>query len=62
MYAVLGLGSRYADDPRVLVDGTNDLHSAGWKYVSQVTQIRPAMAVRPSLYEVQAYCVSAMFP
>ncbi|KAL1727146.1 fungal-specific transcription factor domain-containing protein [Schizophyllum commune] len=58
---VLGLGSRYSDDPRVLVDGTNDLHSAGWKYVSQVTQIRPAMAVRPSLYEVQAYCLLTLW-
>ncbi|KAL1745833.1 fungal-specific transcription factor domain-containing protein [Schizophyllum fasciatum] len=58
---VLGLASRYSEDPRVLVDGTNDLHSAGWKYVGQVINIRPAMSVRPSLFEVQAYCLYTLW-
>ena len=54
---VCAVASRYSDDPRVLVDGTNDLHSAGWKYISQVNFIRPTMTDKPSLFEVQAYSV-----
>ncbi|KAI4523470.1 hypothetical protein K525DRAFT_267940 [Schizophyllum commune Loenen D] len=58
---VCAVASRYSDDPRVLVDGTNDLHSAGWKYISQVNFIRPTMTDKPSLFEVQAYSLSVLW-
>ncbi|KIK66923.1 hypothetical protein GYMLUDRAFT_239127 [Collybiopsis luxurians FD-317 M1] len=33
---VCAVGSRYVDDPRVLLDGVDAWHSAGWRYFNQV--------------------------
>ncbi|KAJ7134484.1 fungal-specific transcription factor domain-containing protein [Mycena epipterygia] len=39
LLAVLGVASRYSDDPRVFVDGDSSL-SAGWKFVNQAQVVR----------------------
>ncbi|KAJ7150138.1 hypothetical protein C8R43DRAFT_1006382 [Mycena crocata] len=58
--AVLALGSRYSDDPRVFVPGTdNSKLSSGWTFFNQVQVVRKSLHDEPSLYEVQLYCVSS---
>lgn len=54
---VCALGSRYSDDPRVFLEGTDSLHSRGWKWFGQVQLIRRSFLERPSLYELQLYSV-----
>ncbi|KAF7302631.1 Zn(2)-C6 fungal-type domain-containing protein [Mycena chlorophos] len=57
------LGSRFSDDPRVLLDGTTDEHSCGWRWFAQV---RP-MLMMPwgshpgSLYQLQSCCLYISF-
>lgn len=51
---VCAIGSRYCDDPRVLLDNSLDNHySAGWKYFVQVPPIEVSPISRPSCYELQ---------
>ncbi|KAJ7052239.1 hypothetical protein C8F01DRAFT_1171386 [Mycena amicta] len=61
--AVCALGSRYSEDPRVLLEGTTDEHSCGWKWFCQV---RPMHAMfwpeHPStLYQLQLVVLSISF-
>ncbi|KIY44293.1 hypothetical protein FISHEDRAFT_51737 [Fistulina hepatica ATCC 64428] len=58
---VCALGSRYSDDPRVLLDGVDSLLSAGWKYFRQVQVLRRSMLTPPSLYDLQFYVLSVLF-
>ncbi|TFK48796.1 hypothetical protein OE88DRAFT_1737564 [Heliocybe sulcata] len=60
---VCACGSRYSDDPRVLLDGYDSWHSAGWKYTRQL-QARLAtksLLAPPTLYDMQSYAVSSIF-
>ncbi|KAJ7505471.1 fungal-specific transcription factor domain-containing protein [Mycena galericulata] len=57
LLAVLGVASRYSDDPRILIDG-NTL-SSGWKFVAQVEILHKNFD--PSVYEVQFYCLMTVF-
>ena len=50
--------SRYSDDPRILLDGSNAWHSSGWKWFSQVQMLRRSLMGPPLLYDVQMYVVS----
>jgi hypothetical protein len=50
--------SRYSDDPRVLLDGSNAWHSSGWKWFGQVQMLRRSIMGTPVLYDVQMYAVS----
>lgn len=50
--------SRYSDDPRVLLDGSNAWHSSGWKWFGQVQMLRRSLMGPPILYDVQMYAVS----
>lgn len=54
------IAARFSDDPRVLLDGGHDqsLHSAGWKWFSQVEVTRRSLLTPPCLYDLQIYCVS----
>ncbi|KAJ7855898.1 fungal-specific transcription factor domain-containing protein [Mycena olivaceomarginata] len=56
LLAVLGLASRYSNDPRVLIDGHS--LSAGWKFVNQVRILR---LFEPTIYEIQAYCLMSYY-
>ncbi|KAJ7917044.1 fungal-specific transcription factor domain-containing protein, partial [Mycena leptocephala] len=59
LLSVLALASRYSDDPHVFVDGDPSLLlSAGWKFA---TQVRILQLVEPTIYEVQMYCLLALF-
>ncbi|KAJ7671909.1 fungal-specific transcription factor domain-containing protein [Mycena rosella] len=58
LLVILGVASRYSDDPRVFVEGDASL-SAGWKFVKQVQVVRKFF--EPTLYDVQFYCLMALF-
>ncbi|KZT29634.1 hypothetical protein NEOLEDRAFT_1055289 [Neolentinus lepideus HHB14362 ss-1] len=58
---ICALGSRWSDDPRVIIDGSDSFQSAGWKWFNQVKIVRKPYSVPPSLFEVQTYALTAMF-
>ncbi|KAJ7599306.1 fungal-specific transcription factor domain-containing protein [Mycena floridula] len=62
---VCAVGSRWSDDPRVLSKGHESHFSSGWKWYAAV---RPYLygflesyTQPPSLYDLQATCLSAIF-
>jgi hypothetical protein len=54
---VCSTASRYSDDPRILLEGGH-LHSAGWKWFSQVEPFTNATLSSPELYDLQVAVVS----
>ncbi|KIK82329.1 hypothetical protein PAXRUDRAFT_153943 [Paxillus rubicundulus Ve08.2h10] len=58
---VCAVGSRFSDDPHVLLEGTDSEHSAGWKYFQQVQMVRKTLLGPPCLEDLQVYCLSVMF-
>ncbi|KAJ7251124.1 fungal-specific transcription factor domain-containing protein [Mycena haematopus] len=61
LLAVLALGSRYSDDPRVFIPGPNSSLSCGWSFFTQVQVIRKSLFDEPSIYEVQLYCLISLY-
>ena len=55
---VCAIGSRFTEDRRVLLDGEDSFHSAGWKWFEQVQMVKKSLLAPPSLYDLQFYCVS----
>src|SRR5688572_30357854 len=55
---VCAVASRFSEDPRVLVTGVDNHHSAGWRWFDQVQMVRKSLLSPPSLYDLQFYCVS----
>ena len=49
--------SRYSEDPRVTLAGDSSGLSCGWKYFCQVPIYRNTLLGRPSIYDLQYYCV-----
>lgn len=58
---VTAVGARFSDDPRVALPGTDAMHSAGWAWFNQVQMVRRSLFSPPSLYDLQIYCLSALF-
>ncbi|KAJ6557321.1 fungal-specific transcription factor domain-containing protein [Mycena vulgaris] len=58
LLAVLGVASRYSNDPRVFVEGDGSL-SSGWKFINQLQVARKVF--EPTLYDVQFYCLMTLF-
>ncbi|KAJ7647014.1 fungal-specific transcription factor domain-containing protein [Roridomyces roridus] len=60
---VCSLGSRFSDDPRILLDGEKGdcYHSAGWKWHNQVRVIPLNLIYKPDLYELQVTALSALY-
>ncbi|KAJ7282949.1 fungal-specific transcription factor domain-containing protein [Mycena rebaudengoi] len=58
---VCSLGSRFSEDPRVLLDGSDDRYSAGWKWHKQVRVIPEHLIFKPTVYELQTIALSSMF-
>ncbi|KAJ6587220.1 fungal-specific transcription factor domain-containing protein [Mycena vulgaris] len=58
---VCSLGARHANDPRVLLEGETTLHSAGYKWHSQVSVIPQHLIYKPDLYELQVIALSAQY-
>ncbi|EPQ52470.1 hypothetical protein GLOTRDRAFT_117339 [Gloeophyllum trabeum ATCC 11539] len=61
LLAVCACGSRWSDDPRVLMEGTQSQHSAGWKWFNQVQMVRKSLLAPPCLYDLQLYTLSVIF-
>ncbi|THH13554.1 hypothetical protein EW146_g6678 [Bondarzewia mesenterica] len=58
---VCAVGAKYSNDPRVLLEGTNDWYSAGYKWFSQV-EVAPRLGqAPPSLYDLQMHAVAVMY-
>jgi hypothetical protein len=53
-------GARYVSDPRVMVRGGSEA-SAGWPYFIQVQIWNRNLLHQPRLYDVQLYCLAALF-
>ncbi|KAF7320556.1 hypothetical protein HMN09_00139600 [Mycena chlorophos] len=63
---VCALASRHSEDPRVMVEGTTDETSCGWKWFAQVRQMMGAacdwVSVHPqTLYQLQLVILSIAF-
>ncbi|KAJ3506007.1 hypothetical protein NLJ89_g7113 [Agrocybe chaxingu] len=58
---VCAVGSRFSNDPRVLLDGVESYHSAGWKWFTQVETGKTSFISLPSLYDLQLYCLTVIF-
>ncbi|KAI0749212.1 fungal-specific transcription factor domain-containing protein [Daedaleopsis nitida] len=54
-------GSRFTDDPRVLLDDSQIPQSAGWKWFQQVQMVRKSLLAPPRLYDLQIYALTAGF-
>ena len=54
---VCACAARNVDDPRVLLEGSESWHSAGWKYYNQIRTERNSVFSMPSLYDLQTYGV-----
>ena len=58
---VCALGARYSENRRVLMDGTDSWHSAGWKYFCQIQSTRRLIMLRPlKVYDLQVAAVSSL--
>ncbi|KAE9391094.1 hypothetical protein BT96DRAFT_320482 [Gymnopus androsaceus JB14] len=58
---VCAVASRFSDDPRNLVDGTNNEHSLGWRWYEQTSFLRGSFLEPPSLYDLQCCCLSVLY-
>lgn len=56
---VCSIGARSSNDPRVLAEGQESFHSAGWKWFQQVATVQNPPIAPATLYDVQSYAVSA---
>ena len=54
-------GSRFTRDPRVLLEGEDDPHSAGWKWYRLVDVSRRLPLAPAKLYDLQIYVVRVAF-
>ncbi|KAJ6587119.1 fungal-specific transcription factor domain-containing protein [Mycena vulgaris] len=61
LLAVMAVASRYSDDPRVFVPGSNSTLSSGWIFFNQVQVVRKSLFDEPTIYEVQLYCLITLF-
>ncbi|KAJ7695660.1 hypothetical protein B0H17DRAFT_930221 [Mycena rosella] len=59
---VCAVASKYSDDPRVLLEGTNTRLSSGWKYFCQLEPFKKALMRSFTLYEAQTLCILTSFP
>ncbi|KAF9454031.1 hypothetical protein P691DRAFT_657228 [Macrolepiota fuliginosa MF-IS2] len=54
---VCALASRSTDNPRVMLPGDKTCLSSGFKYFSQTQLLRNKLLEKPSLYDLQYYCL-----
>lgn len=59
---VCALGARFSDDPRVILEGSNSQHSAGWVWFRQVQWIKRSLLAPPTLYDLQIAAVRLAHP
>ncbi|KAM5544331.1 hypothetical protein V8D89_001991 [Ganoderma adspersum] len=58
---VCAIGARFTRDPRVLLDGSDHHHSAGWKWFLLVDRLRRMSFAPAKIYDVQIYALMALF-
>ncbi|KAJ6515140.1 fungal-specific transcription factor domain-containing protein [Mycena vitilis] len=58
---VCAIGARYSSDSRVLLDGSDNLHSCGWRWFEQLQLMRDPLGPPPSLYDLQFSALSVIF-
>ncbi|KAI0337248.1 hypothetical protein BDW22DRAFT_1364333 [Trametopsis cervina] len=58
---VCALGSRFSEDPRVLLPGSNSQHSAGWEWFRQVQWVRRSLLSPPRVCDLQIAALTALF-
>ncbi|KAF7298749.1 Fungal-trans domain-containing protein [Mycena indigotica] len=59
--AVCAIGAKLSDDPRVLLEETGDLGSAGWRWWSQVRAIPTSFVTCATLYELQLISLASLY-
>ncbi|KAJ7761028.1 fungal-specific transcription factor domain-containing protein [Mycena metata] len=59
--AVCALASRYSDDPRVVLEGTNSRLSAGWEWFRQIQYPGRDFYLARTLYDVQRLVLSVAY-
>ncbi|KAJ6508089.1 fungal-specific transcription factor domain-containing protein [Mycena vulgaris] len=59
--AVCALASRYSEDPRVVLEGTNSKLSSGWEWFRQVRNLRKDLYLNPTLYDLQLIFLSVVY-
>ncbi|KAJ7179778.1 fungal-specific transcription factor domain-containing protein [Mycena filopes] len=57
---VCGIGARFSDDPRALPPGEDSLR-CGWQFFDQVPLVIGHLFERPTLYQLQFYCLATIF-
>lgn len=55
---VCASASRFSDDPRVFLEGSDSTHSSGWEWFRQVQLVRKSLLSPPRLYDLQMCAVS----
>jgi hypothetical protein len=55
--AVCAVASRYSNDPRTILEGTDSLHSRGWKWFRQIKPFQHPIGQAASVYQLQTYLV-----
>lgn len=59
---VCAMASRYSTDSKVFYDEKYPEQSSGWQWFVQVQPVQPTSLVHPpSIYELQYYCLSALY-
>ncbi|KIK67620.1 hypothetical protein GYMLUDRAFT_237846 [Collybiopsis luxurians FD-317 M1] len=58
---VCAIASRYSNDPRNFIEGTNNPHSLGWPWFQQVANTQTTLVETPSLYKLQYCFLSSLF-
>ncbi|KAJ7765439.1 fungal-specific transcription factor domain-containing protein [Mycena maculata] len=58
---VCAIGARFSSDSRVLLDGTDNLHSCGWRWFEQLQLMRDPLGPPPCLYDLQFSALSVLF-
>lgn len=57
---VCAVGSRFSNDPRVLLQGHDSSLSSGWKWFNQIHELQHRFLAPASLYDIQAYYVKSI--
>ncbi|KAI0309699.1 fungal-specific transcription factor domain-containing protein [Amylostereum chailletii] len=53
--------SRFSNDPRVILPGTDAWNSSGWRWFEQVQMSRNSMMTSPRLPDLQVFCLGCQF-
>lgn len=57
---VCAMGARYSNDPRIAGYSYDDPSSPGWIMFHQAQNMGRSVLSKPSLYDIQGYCVSGV--